>query len=100
MKKHTLPLSMAAMVLLLGGCLPDEFIWWSPEGQTAAVRTSKGLRLAGTNGQLSAVILPGEIQSATWLPDGSSLVVSRSFKLTNWDAAELAARLGAYRRGQ
>ncbi|MEK7677882.1 MAG: hypothetical protein AAB676_18795 [Verrucomicrobiota bacterium] len=88
MKKHILPLVIAAAALLLGGCLPEEFIWWSPDGQTAAVRTSDGLRLTGTNGQLSAVILPGEIQSASWLPDGSGLIVSRSFKLTNWAAAE------------
>ena len=88
MKKHILPLVIAAAALLLGGCLPEEFIWWSPDGQTAAVRTSDGLRLTGTNGQLSAVILPGEIQSASWLPDGSGLIVSRSFELTNWAAAE------------
>jgi hypothetical protein len=88
MNKHILPLALAATALLLGGCLPEEFIWWSPTGQVAAVRTPDGLRLTGTNGQLSAVILPGEIQSAAWLPDGSSLVVSRAFKLTNWTAIE------------
>ena len=88
MKKQILSLAITATALLLGGCLPDEFIWWSPDGQTVAVRTSDGLRLASTNGQLSAVVLPGEIYSASWLLDGSGLVVSRSFKLTNWVAAE------------
>ncbi len=88
MKKHLRSLAVAATALLLAGCLPEEFIWWSPDGQTAAVRTPDGLRLAGTNGQLSAVILPGEIQSAAWLRDGSGLLVSRSFKLTSWAAVE------------
>lgn len=88
MKKQIHSVALAAMALFLGGCQPEEFIWWSPNGQTAAVRTSDGLRLAGTNGQLSEVILPGEIQSAAWLPNNSSLAVSRSFTLTNWSAAE------------
>jgi hypothetical protein len=88
MKNYIYSVAVAAVALLAGGCLPEGFIWWSPDGQTAAVRTSEGLRLAGTNGQLSAIILPGEIQSAAWLPDGSELVVSRSFKLTNWAAVE------------
>ncbi|MBI4328035.1 MAG: hypothetical protein HY674_22620, partial [Chloroflexi bacterium] len=88
MKKTILSLTTAATALLLGGCLPDEFIWWSPDSQTAAVRATDGLRLAGANGRLSAVILPGEIQSAAWLPDGSSLVVSRSWAVKDWAAAE------------
>lgn len=88
MKKQILSLTLAATALLLGGCLPEAFIWWSPDGQTAAIRTSEGLRLAGTNGQLSAVILPGEIQSAAWLTDGSGLLVSRAWKVKDWAAAE------------
>jgi hypothetical protein len=88
MKKSILCLALTVTALLLGGCLPEEFIWWSPDGQTAAVRTSDGLRLAGTNGQLSEVVLPGEIQSAAWLPDGSGVVVSRSSSVKDWAAAE------------
>ena len=88
MKKTILALALAATALFVGGCLPEEFIWWSPDGRTAAIRTPDGLALAGTNGQLSAIVLPGNIQSAAWMPDGSSLVVSRSRTLTNWAAVE------------
>lgn len=87
MKKHLLALALAAAALLFTGCLPEEFIWWSPDGQTAAIRASDGLRLASTNGRLSEVVLTGDIHSAAWLPDGSNLLVSRSFRLTNWAAA-------------
>jgi hypothetical protein len=78
----------AALALLWCGCLPEESVWWSPDGQTAAVRTSEGLRLAGPDGRLSPVLLSGAIQFAHWSPDGSGLVVSRSLERTNWAAVE------------
>ena len=88
MKKHIVSLAATAITLFLTGCLPEDFIWWSPDGQTAAIRTSEGLRLSDASGKLSEVVLPGEIQSTTWLPDNSGLVVSRSWKVKAWAAAE------------
>jgi hypothetical protein len=88
MKQLIRSLGIVAAGLVLAGCLPEDYIWWSPNGQTAAIRASDGLRLAGTNGQLSAVVLPGNVQAAAWLPDGSSLLVSRSLNLTNWAAVD------------
>lgn len=87
--KHLIrSLSIVGAGVFLTGCLPEDYIWWSPNGETAAIATSDGLRLASTNGQLSAVVLPGEIQAAAWLYDSSSLIVSRSLKFTNWAAIE------------
>ncbi len=88
MKKLILPLAIAATALLLGGCLPEESIWWSPDGQIAAIRTADGLRLASADGHLSALVLTGEVQSAAWLPDGSGLVVNRTFRVTDWPSAQ------------
>lgn len=88
MKKLALGFVVAAAAILFTGCLPEEFIWWSPDGRTAAVRTSAGLRLADAEGQLSPVVLPGEIQSAAWLPDGTGLLVSRVLKAEDWTEAQ------------
>lgn len=87
--KHPLhSLAPAALALLWCGCLPEESIWWSPDGQTAAVRGPEGLCLAQLDGRLSPVLLPGRIQSANWSPDGSGLVVSRSLELAQWAEVE------------
>ena len=87
--KHLLrSLAGAALTLLWCGCLPEESIWWSPDGQTVAVRSPEGLRLAQLDGRLSPVLLPGQIQSAHWSPDGSGLVVSRSLDRTDWAEVE------------
>jgi len=88
MKKIPLLCATTIVSLMLSGCLPQPFVWWSPDGKTAAIRTTAGLRLSDANGSLSAVILPGEIQSAAWSPDGLTLVVSRSLKSTNWTEIE------------
>jgi hypothetical protein len=79
---------MGLIAILATGCRPDEAIWWSPDGRVAAVRTSEGLRFTDAEGHLSGVVLEGEVQSADWMPDSSALVVSRSYKVSDWAAAE------------
>jgi hypothetical protein len=87
MKKLVLFPAFAAAALLLGGCLPEAGIWWSPDGQTAAVRGPDGLRLTDAAGKLSALVLTGDVQSVAWLTDSSGVVVARSFAVSNWTAA-------------
>lgn len=88
MNKNILLRLLSAAVLLCNGCRPDEGLWWSPDGQVAAVRAPGGLRLANAQGELSPPVLAGEIQSAEWLPDGSALLVSRAYEVDDWDSAE------------
>jgi hypothetical protein len=88
MKKSWIGCAMGLIAILATGCRPDEAIWWSPDGRVAAVRTSEGLRLTDAEGHLSGVVLEGEVQSADWMPDSSALVVSRSYKVSDWAAAE------------
>lgn len=76
------------MAVILCGCQPEEGVWWAPTGKTVAIRTNEGLRLATAEGELSGVILTGEIQSASWLADGSAIVVSRTYSVPDWKTAE------------
>ncbi len=79
---------LASTGLLLTGCLPEQFLWWSPDGRIAALSTAEGLRLVDANGDLSPVVLSGEVKSAAWLSDGSGVVVSRSYQKATWAEVE------------
>jgi hypothetical protein len=88
MNKYIVLLVSAAAFLLTSGCRPDEGLWWAPGGTVAAVRATDGLRMTSANGELSAPVLPREIQSVSWLRDGSAFVVSRRYTVADWKSAE------------
>src|SRR6476469_6542957 len=79
---------IVAAALFLTGCIPEVSFWWSPDGQTAAIRTAECLRRSDARGKLSAIVLPGDVQSAAWVPDGSALIVSLSIVANTWPEVE------------
>ena len=77
----------SVLLLIAAGCTVDEKMTWSPDGTRAAVETGGGsLRLADTNGVLSAPIA-SNVLDAAWLPDGRGLVLLRELTVTNWSEA-------------
>ncbi|MEI6279079.1 MAG: hypothetical protein WCQ16_06825 [Verrucomicrobiae bacterium] len=95
--KATFLSPLLALCLLLGGCGPEERIWWSPNGQEAAVLVGGALYLVKPDGALGDPLTSGIAdKSATpsalsWLPDGSGFVLCRQRKIARW--AEMAKLL-------
>ncbi|MBE3096475.1 MAG: hypothetical protein IMZ44_05020 [Planctomycetes bacterium] len=87
-------ITLAVAVLLLAslvGCLPEEKVVWSPDGQRAAVIAPDGLYLCDGDGRLSPRVAEG-VSAAAWLPDSKRLLVVRDTKepAKTWkDAAAL-----------
>jgi len=81
--RRTFVLLAVAALFLVTGCIVDERMFWSPDGQRAAVRVPEGLCLVDTNGNLSAPLI-SDVTFAAWLPDGRGLVVLRRLSATNW----------------
>src|SRR5688572_3986096 len=77
-------------VLLLSACLPEERIWWSPQGDRALVSISDALHLVTAEGELGAPLQGGDslqhalVKSVTWLPDGSGFVCQRERNYKTW----------------
>lgn len=87
-------LTLAVAVLLLAslvGCLPEEKVVWSPDGQRAAVIAPDGLYLCDGDGRLSPRVAEN-VSAAAWLPDSKRLLAVRDTKspARTWtDAAAL-----------
>lgn len=74
-------------LLLAAGCRPEERMVWSPDGSRAAVIRPDGVVLMKPDGACSAP-LASDVTSAAWTPDGRSLVLTRTWAVSNWtDAA-------------
>lgn len=90
MKKLFLP-SLLALTLLLGGCLPEDRVWWSPNGQEAAVLSEGALYLVKPDTALGDPLTGGTADKSTtpkavsWLPDGSGFVLYRERKISSWE---------------
>ena len=88
MKKILLILILS---LFLGGCLPEERFWWTPDGQQAAVLSEKALYLVKPSGGLGEPLAGGTADKSvtptalSWLPDGSGFVLCRERKIASWD---------------
>ena len=82
---------LIALALVLGGCLPEERIWWSPDGQQALVLAEGSLHLVQPGGELGAPLACGDSKKSTtpialsWLRDGSGFVLCRERKIATWN---------------
>lgn len=96
MKKTFLP-PLLALSLLLGGCLPENRFWWSPDGLQAAVLSGDALYLVKPDSQLGSPLEGGAADKSTipkaldWLPDGKGFVLYRERKIASWE--EMSALL-------
>ena len=81
---------LMSLALILGGCLPEERIWWSPDGQQAIVFVEGGLHLAQPGGELGPPLAGDATDKSTtpkslsWLRDGSGFVLCRERKIATW----------------
>lgn len=82
MKTITMTAILAAFVM--GGCFPEEKIVWSPDGQTAAVVASDGLRLCDAQGRLSKEPAAG-VTAAAWFPDSRRIAAVRAVPAETWE---------------
>jgi len=90
MKKNSLS-SLLVLALFLGGCLPEERIWWSPNGREAAVVAEGALHLVKADGALGDPLMGGAADKSvtpkalSWLPGGNGFVIYRERKIATWE---------------
>lgn len=88
MKKNCL---IPLLALFLGGCLPEDRVWWAPDGQQAAVLSEDALYLVKPDGGLGDAVQGGSADisvkpgALSWLPDGSGFVLCRERKIASWE---------------
>ncbi len=82
---------LLTLCLLLGGCLPEARVWWSPDGREAAVLSEGALYLVQPDGVLGDPVSGGPADKAvtpraiSWLPDGSGFVLCRERRVASWE---------------
>jgi len=76
-------------VLMLTGCLPEERVWWSPQGDIAVVAAGDSVQLVTADGHRSRPLNLGrqdeQFKSVSWLRDGSGFVAQRTRVVAKWD---------------
>lgn len=77
------------LVLMLTGCLPEERVWWSPQGDVAVVAAGDSVHLVTADGHSSRPLNLGRqdelFKSVSWLRDGSGFVAQRTRVIAKWD---------------
>ena len=74
MKRYVI--AAMAGLLMAAGCLPEEKVAWSPDGQRAVLIAPDGLYLCDGEGTLSPCVAE-KVKAVAWLPDSKRLVVAR-----------------------
>ncbi|HCN27465.1 MAG TPA: hypothetical protein DIT64_01500 [Verrucomicrobiales bacterium] len=85
------------LAILLSGCLPEDRVWWSPQGDVAVVAAGDMVQLVTADGHRSRPLDLGKqgdlFKSVSWLRDGSGFVAQRTRIVAKWD--ELIALIPA-----
>jgi hypothetical protein len=89
MKRIRISLAGLVSMLMLSGCLPEQRVIWSPDGERAAVVLEEGggLYLCDPAGVLSEQQLDGVVRVA-WRRDSQGLVVTRVKSVSSWEEAK------------
>jgi hypothetical protein len=78
-------------ILLMVGCIPEQRVVWSPDGQQAAVLGREDdlqtLYLCDSKGTLSAKLLDN-VHRVAWCPDSQGLILVRSRVMDGWGELE------------
>ncbi len=88
MNRSWLIMGCVGLVLVAIGCLPEERVVWSPDGQRALVRAADGLYACDESGKLSERIV-ARTGPVAWYPDSRHLLCVEGVEAATWD--ELAA---------
>jgi len=86
-RRHTLAAG-AICLLAAGGCIPRR-VFWSPDGQRAALIAEDGLRLCDASGKLSDVVAQ-DVQLVAWMPDSSRFIGEGKITAASWQEAQAA----------
>ena len=82
------PMMLVLCLAMLSGCLPQELVVWSPNGQTAAVLNGDALFLCDGDGKLSSEPRVEKVGTVAWMPDSARLVVVRQEPVSTWEQAK------------
>jgi hypothetical protein len=77
--------SLLLALLVSGGCVPRR-IFWSPDGQRAAIIAEDGLRLCDAQGKLSDVVAR-DVKLVAWLPDSRRFIAVQTTEAATWEQA-------------
>jgi hypothetical protein len=76
-----------SLVLFIGGCDLKRILFWSPDGQRAAVIATDGLHLCDASGKLSGVIA-ADVSLVAWFSNSRRFVAVRTEKIGTWQEAQ------------
>lgn len=94
MKRWHSLMTLVLVAFTLCGCIPRR-LFWSPDGQHAAIIAEDGLRLCDAAGKLTDVVAK-DVELVAWLPDSRRFIAECSTKAATW--AEAAMALSPERR--
>lgn len=84
MKKNPYRLILAALLgLLFSGCFPEKKVFWSPDGQTAALIVNETLYFCDGEGKLSTPFM-SNVVTAAWLANSQDLIVEYKMPAKTW----------------